>query len=246
MSLGLENISQVSPDRAEDPQNHNARNALPPTLSLLKRSRAIFRPPSSKVRVQKLFLSPFHWKPRPSGVSLESPGLENIPLFPGNRAEVSQNHDARKAVLATLSVLKLSGAIFWAISSKVRVQKVLPCPFNCKLRPSEVSLASPGIENIRQLPRNRAEVGQNYDARKAVSATLSVLKWSRGIFRPRSSKLSVQKVFLRPFHVKPTPSGVGLDCSGLENIAQVRGNRAEFCQNHDARKTVSATLSVLK
>ena len=56
------------------------------------------------------------------------------------------------------------------------VQKVLLSPFNCKLRPSEVSLASPGIENIRQLPVKRAEVGQNYDARKAVSATLSVLK----------------------------------------------------------------------
>ena len=175
-TLGLENISQVSPDRAEDPQNHNARKALPPTLSVLKRSRAILRPASSKVRVQKLFLCPFRWKPRPSGVSLESLGLENIPLFAGNRAEASQNHDARKAVSATLSVLKLSGAIFRPISSKVSIQKVLLCPFNCKLRPSQVSLAFPGIENIRQLPGNRAEVGQNYDARKAVSATLSVLK----------------------------------------------------------------------
>ena len=44
---------------------------------------------------------------------------------------------------------------------------VLLCPFNWKLRPSEVSLVSPGIENIRQLPRNRAEVGQNYDPRYA-------------------------------------------------------------------------------
>ena len=34
-----------------------------------------------------------------------------------------------------------------------------------KLRPSEVSLASPGIENIRQLPGNRAEVVQNYAQR---------------------------------------------------------------------------------
>ena len=71
------------------------------------------------------------------------------------------------------------------------VQKVLLCPFNCKLRPSEVSLASAGIENIRQLPANRAEVGQNYDARKAVSATLSVLKESGAIFRPRSSKVTL-------------------------------------------------------
>jgi len=128
------------------------------------------------VRVQKVFLCPFHCKPRPSGVSLESPGLENIPLFAGNPPEVSQNNDARKGVSATLSVLKLSGAIFRPRSSKVSVQKVLPCPFNCKLRPSEVSLAFPGIENIRQLPGNPAEVGQNYDARRAVSATRSVLK----------------------------------------------------------------------
>ena len=110
-TFGLENICQVSPDRAEDPQNHSARQALPPTLSVLKRSRAIFRPVSSKLRVQKVSLCPFHWKPRPPGVSLESPGLENNPLFAGNRAEVSQNNDARKAVSATLSVLKLSGAI---------------------------------------------------------------------------------------------------------------------------------------
>ena len=105
-TLALEHISQVSPDRAEDPQNHNARKALPPTLSVLKRSRAIFQPASSKVRVQKVFLCPFHWKPKPSGVSLVSPGLENIPLFAVHRGEVSQNHDARKAVSATLSVLK--------------------------------------------------------------------------------------------------------------------------------------------
>ena len=114
-------------------------------------------------------------KLRPSGVSLESLGLENIPLFARNPAEVSENHDACKAVSAALSVLKLSGAIFPPISSRVSVQKVLLFPFNCKLRPSAVSLACPGIENIRQLPGNRAEVGQNYDARKAVSANLSVL-----------------------------------------------------------------------
>ena len=35
---------------------------------------------------------------------------------------------------------------------------------------------SPGIENIRQLPGKRAEVGQNYYARKAVSPPLLVLK----------------------------------------------------------------------
>ena len=42
----------------------------------------------------------------PSGVTLESAGLENIPQVPGNRAEVGQNYDGRKAVSATLSLLK--------------------------------------------------------------------------------------------------------------------------------------------
>jgi len=43
---------------------------------------------------------------KPSGASLESAGLENIPQVPGNRAELGQNHDARMAVSATISVLK--------------------------------------------------------------------------------------------------------------------------------------------
>jgi len=45
-------------------------------------------------------------KTRPSPVSLESPGLENIPEVQGNRAKVGENHDARNAVSAILSVLK--------------------------------------------------------------------------------------------------------------------------------------------
>ena len=40
----------------------------------------------------------------------------------------------------------------------------------------EVSLESPGLENISQVPGNRAEVDQNHDARNVVSATVSVLK----------------------------------------------------------------------
>jgi len=42
----------------------------------------------------------------PSGVSLEFLGLENILQVPANRAKVAENHDARKAVSATLLVLK--------------------------------------------------------------------------------------------------------------------------------------------
>ena len=47
------------------------------------------------------------------------------------------------------------------------------------------------MECISQVPENRGDVGQNHDARKTVSATLSVLKLSGAIFRPRSSKVSV-------------------------------------------------------
>jgi len=77
----------------------------------------------------------------------------------------------------------------------VRVEKVLLCPIYCKPKQSGVTLGSPDLENIAQVPGNLAAVGQNHDARKAVSATLSVLKWSGAIFRPRSSKVSVEKVF---------------------------------------------------
>ena len=144
--------------------------------SFLKWTRAIFRPRSSKVSFQKNVLCPFHCKPRPSGVSLESQGLENIPPLSNNRAEDGKNHDARKAVSATLLVLKWSGAIFRPRSSKVTVQNVLLCPFHCKPRPSEVSLEGRELENILQISGNRAEVGQNHGACNAVLATLSVLK----------------------------------------------------------------------
>ena len=72
---------------------------------------AIFRPTSSKVSVQKVLLCPFHCKPRQSGVSLESPELENILQVPGNGAEVDENYDARNGLSVTLSVLNLSRAI---------------------------------------------------------------------------------------------------------------------------------------
>jgi len=58
----------------------------------------------------------------------------------------------------------------------VRIRKVLLCPFHCKPRPSAVSLELLGLQNISQVPPDRAEVGQNHDARKALSLTLSVLK----------------------------------------------------------------------
>ena len=73
---------------------------------------AIFRPTRSKVSVKKVLLCPFHCKPRSSGASFESPGLENILQVPGDGAEVDENYDARNGFSAILSVLNLSRDIF--------------------------------------------------------------------------------------------------------------------------------------
>jgi len=105
---------------------------------------------SSKVSVKNVLLCPFHYKPRKSGVSLESPGLENIPQVPGNRAEVGQNHDARKALSPTLSVLKWSGAIFAQTLESERSKSFALF----------ISLLE--LENFLQGLKNRAVVGENH------------------------------------------------------------------------------------
>ena len=216
--VSVQNIPHVLADRAIVAKNFDALKAVSSTLSVLKWSGATFRPTTWKPSLLSFYLRPFHWKPRQSGVSLELSGLENIPKTPRNQAEVGQIYHARKAVSATLSLLKWSGAMLRPRSSKVSVQKVILSPFHCKPKPSGVSLESPELENIPQVPRNRDEVGQNHDACKAVSATLSVLKWSRAIFRSRSSKGSVQKVFLSQFNWKPRLSWVSLESPGLKSI----------------------------
>ena len=54
--------------------------------------------------------------------------------------------------------------------------KRLLFPFHSKPKQAGVSLESQDLENIPQIPGNLAEVGQNNDAPKAASASLSVLK----------------------------------------------------------------------
>ena len=58
--------------------------------------------------------------------------------------------------------------------------------------------------------------------------------------------MSVQKVLVCSLTEKQGHHELVYCPWGLENIAQVLGNRVQFCQNQDARKAVSATLSVLK
>jgi len=165
----------MSGKSAKVAENHDARQAVSVTLLVLKWSRAIFRPRSSTPSVFFFYLCPFHWKLRRSGVRLESLGLENISQVSANRAKIAQNHHGRKAVSATLWVLKWSGPIFRTRTTTPSVRSFCLCPFQWKLRPLGVSLESPGLENFPQDPENRAKVGQNHDARKAVSATLLVL-----------------------------------------------------------------------
>jgi len=59
------------------------------------------------VCVRKVLLYLFHCKARLSGNSLESPGRENICQVPVYRAEVFENHDARKAVFGYSLCLKV-------------------------------------------------------------------------------------------------------------------------------------------
>ena len=73
-------------------------------------------------------------------------------------------------------MLKRSGTIFRPKSLKPSVQSSYLCPFLCQLRQPRVRLESLGFKILPEVPGNRAELGQNLDARKAVSATLSVLK----------------------------------------------------------------------
>jgi len=128
----------------------------------------------------------------------------------------------------------------------VCVEKIVPYPFQCKTRPSEVSLESPGLENISQVLGIGAEVDQIHVARNVVSATVSVLKSSVPIFWPKGYKVSGEKVLLCLFYFKTRPSGLSLASKGLENVPQVPGNPFQVRQNYDIRKAVSATHSVLK
>jgi len=178
----MENIPQVPKNPAKAAYTHNARKAFSATLSVLKWTGAIFRPRSLTPSARSFYLCPFYWNLRLSGVRLESPALENIPQIPRNRAKVAENHNMRKAVSATFLVFKSSRAIFRPGSSTPSMRSFYLCPFHWKLRPSEITLEWPGLENIRQVLPNGAKVVQNHDARKAVSVTLLVLKWNGAIF----------------------------------------------------------------
>jgi len=123
------------------------------------------------VSVQKVSLCLFYWKPKSSGASLESPGLENMPQL------ITYWH----VRISTYCILYFVYAYLSRIAHYVNVESshihaVCMNKQNKPIRQHTTSLKSPGLKNIPQLTGNRAEVGQNHDLRKVVSSTLSVLK----------------------------------------------------------------------
>jgi len=245
-SPGLENIPQVAGNRSKVGHKHAAHKAILCTFTVLKWSGAIFRLRSSKPRKRSFYLCPFQRRPKPLGGSLESLGLQNIPQTPRNRPKIDQNNAARKAVLPIFSVLKWNGAIFRPKSSKASVRSFYLCQFYPEPRPSIVTLESQGVKNVLQIAGNCPNPCHNDVARKAVSATFSVLKWSGTIFRPRTSKPSVRSFYLCLIHRKAKPLRVSLKSPRLENISKVARDRPKVVQNLAARKAVWANLSVLK
>jgi len=119
---------------------------------------------------------------------------------------------------------------------------LLPVSILLKTKASRSQFRVPSTGKYPQIWATTAKVSENNYAREAVSSTLSGLKCSGAIFRPRNSTPSVRSIYLCPFHGKLRPSGVSLESPGLENIPQVSANRIRDSQNHDARENVSASL----
>jgi len=162
------------------------------------------------------------------------PATGKYPPRSGNWAKLSPDHDTRKVVSGTLSVLKWSGARIRRRRSKSSVQIFFLCPFLCKPGTSGVSLEPQDWKispKIREIEPKLVKITMR--ARR--SRLLFQSKWSGAIFRPRSSKSSVQIFFVYPFLFKPRTSGVSLESPLLENMLQNPGNRGKVAQDHDAR-----------
>ena len=101
--------------------------------------------------------------------------MEYIPQVPGNRAEVSQIHDLRNTDSATLTLKKKWGYISaQKLEGESSQRFALSVSMQSKAMRRQFRVPETG--NIPQVPGYRSEVGQNHDARNAVSATVSVLK----------------------------------------------------------------------
>jgi len=103
------------------------------------------------------------------------PGLEYIPQVPGNRAEVTQNHDLRKTDPATLTLKKKWGYIS-AQKLEGESSQCFALSVSMQNKAIRNSLEFSGLENIPQVPGYRSEVGQNHDGRNAMSPIVSGLK----------------------------------------------------------------------
>ena len=72
--------------------------------------------------------------------------------------------------------LKIKWGYISAYNLETERALLLPVSISLKTEAIRISLECPGRAIISQVPRNRAEVAENHDACKAVSASLSVLR----------------------------------------------------------------------
>ena len=153
-----------------------------------------FRPEAPKWKFQKVLLCPFHRKPSHISRLFTVSGTSKYHPSSGESSRSWSKSRCAKSGIGYCFSLKVKWCYISAKKPESERSKSFAVFFDWKTRPSRVSLASLGLENISQVPVTRAEVGQNHDVPKAVSATLLVLKWSGAIFLSRSSKVSVQKL----------------------------------------------------
>ena len=127
------------------------------------------------MNVEKVLLCPFQCEPRPSGVTLESAALKNIPQAKGNRPEVGQNHDARKAGSATLCLKVKRGYIS---SQKLENERSKSLAVSSLLQTKDVGGQFRVLGNGKY-PPSSGKFSRSWSKSRrayAVSATLSVLK----------------------------------------------------------------------
>jgi len=115
------------------------------------------------VSVKKVLLAPLHFKPRPSGVSLESAGLENIPKVLGNRVEVGQNHGAqgglgesfgRKVKWSYISSQKLESEPSKSFAVSISLQtKAIRIPRDWRIVPKFREIEPKFVETTRRVRR---------------------------------------------------------------------------------------------
>ena len=112
---------------------------------------------------------------------------------------------ARSVSATSMSVKVKWGYISARKPEGERSIKFFCVQFHCKPSPSRVSLEFPGLENILQVPGNRAEVGQKSRCAQGGLGYSMSLKVTWGcISAQKLESEAFKNVLLCPFYCKPT------------------------------------------